>query len=182
MVVAALAHETLEELGAEIMFWTITSHRYNRTLLGGIAAWRKNWPKLLRRLKRKSAGVAYMQIPEQHKDGAYHVHLLTTATVNERWIKDNAAQCGLGYMDEIEPVRSPGKAAWYVAKYLTKESHLLAWPKYLRRVNLSRNWPRPEALSNNPNWGIERLTANRGVQRWVSILTAEHWAVECYTE
>lgn len=182
MMLAAYGYEELDALGHEIQFATITMPAHIRGTKAGVKRWRKNWPKLLRRVKRASDHTAYIQVPEQHKDGAYHVHLLTTATITERWLKDNCAETGFGFMDEIEPVRSASKSAGYVAKYLTKESHRLAWPKYLRRVNLSRNWPKPPPLDKNPNWVVERLTENRTVKRWRSVLRAEKWAVSVFTE
>jgi len=182
MMIAATGHERLAEEGHKIQFCTITMPGHIRGTNAGIKRWRSAWPKLLRRIKRCSEHVAYIQVPEQHKDGAYHVHLLTTATITERWLKDNCASCGLGWKDEIELVESASKSAAYVAKYLTKHSHLLTWPKYLRRVNLSRNWPKPDEIEKNPNWSVERLTSNRTVRRWVSILKAEKWTVLAYTE
>jgi len=182
MMLAASGYETLSDAGHKIQFCTITMPSYIRGTEDGIKRWRKSWPKLLRRIKRASDHMAYIQFPEQHKDAAYHVHMLTTATISERWLKDNCAGTGLGYMDEIEPVKSASKSAGYIAKYVTKQSHLLTWPKYLRRVNLSRNWPKPDEIEKNPNWTVERLTENRTVSRWVSILKAEKWAVLAYTE
>jgi len=182
MMIAASGYEVLEAAGHTIQFCTITMPGHIRGTTAGIHRWRSSWPKLLRRIKRQSDHVAYMQVPEQHKDGAFHTHLLTTADITERWLKDNCAETGLGWKDEIEPVKSASKSAGYVAKYLTKESHRLKWPKYLRRVNLSRNWPKPDELEKNPNWTVERLTANRTVKRWCSVLKAEKWAVVAYTE
>jgi len=182
MMLAASGYERLVEDGHTIQFCTITMPSYIRGTTAGIKRWRNSWPKLLRRIKRCSDHMAYIQVPEQHFSKAYHVHLLTTATITQRWLKDNCAETGLGYMDEIEPVNTASQSAGYLAKYLTKHSHLLKWPKYLRRVNLSRNWPKPDKLENNPNWTVERLTANRTVLRWSSILKAEKWTVLAYTE
>lgn len=182
MMLAASGYEVLSDAGHELQFCTITMPGHIRGTKEGIKRWRKSWPKLLRRIKRESDHVAYIQVPEQHKDGAYHVHLITTATITQRWLKDNCAETGLGWKDEIEPVKSASQSAGYLAKYITKHSHLLTWPKYLRRVNLSRNWPKPDEIEKNQNWTIERLTANMTVQRWCSVLRAEKWTVLAYTE
>ena len=180
-VLAAHGHQVLQESGKQVMFWTVTSHRKIRTLERGIFVWRKAWPKLRKRLQRVEQNVAYASIPEQHKDGSLHVHLLVAAEVSERWCKDNAAETGLGYIGEYEEVRTPGKAAWYVSKYLTKDSHKLAWPKHFRRVNTSRNWPRPEPLEKSGEWAVTRLKAETSVQAWQTVLQLQRWHVDTFT-
>lgn len=178
---AAHGHENLTTAGKDIMFWTITSHQHIRTLAKGIYVWRSAWPKLRKRLQRQAKNCAYMYIPEQHKDGSFHVHLLTAAPVTERWCKDNSAQVGLGYMSEYEQVRSAHKAAWYASKYLTKDSHKLDWPKYFRRVNTSRNWPRPEPLEKNPDWTLTLLNKKFGALVHKDVLEAQKWVVSAFT-
>lgn len=180
-VLAAHGHSTLTGEGKKVMFWTVTSHRSIRTLAKGIFVWRKAWPKLRKRLQRVASEVAYASIPEQHKDGSLHIHLLVAAEVSERWCKDNAAQTGLGYIGEYEQVRSAGKAAWYVSKYLTKESHQLKWPKYFRRVNTSRNWPRPEPVERSEEWAVTLLKTNSSVWSNAEVLRLQGWHVAAYT-
>jgi hypothetical protein len=181
MVVAAHGHEALEANGHQVNFATITSRAAIRTVTQGIVTWRKNWPKLLRRMKRAGGYCAYLQIPEQHKDGAYHVHLLATSSINERWLKDNAAECGFGYIADYEPVREAGKAATYVAKYLTKDSHSLQWPKYFRRVNTSRNWPRPEPLQKNDHWAVTMVKKGTSVYAAKLVQELRGYTVEAFT-
>ncbi len=180
-VLAAYGHEELTAKGDEIMFWTITSHAKIRTLDRGIFVWRSAWPKLRKRLQRVAKNVSYFYIPEQHKDGSYHVHLLTSGKVTERWCKDNSAKTGLGYMSEYEPVRTAHKAAWYASKYLTKESHLLDWPKFFRRVNTSRNWPRPDPLEKNEHWAVMLLNKTYSVEAHKTVLEAQGMAVSAFT-
>lgn len=180
-VLAAHGHSVLESEGKQVMFWTVTSHRKIRTLKKGIYVWRQAWPKLRKRLQRVEQNVAYASIPEQHKDGSLHIHLLVAAKVSERWCKDNAAQTGLGYIGEYEQVRTAGKAAWYVSKYLTKDSHKLEWPKFFRRVNTSRNWPRPEPLEKNEQWAVTRLNSERSVQAMQTVLQVQGWTVSAFT-
>ena len=181
MVIAAFGHEKLTSDGKVLQFATVTSNAKLRSARSGIVAWRANWPKLLKRMKRASGALAYMQVPEQHKSGAYHVHLITTATVTKRWLKDNAASCGFGYIADIEPIRDPGKAAWYVSKYLTKQSHSLKWPRYFRRVNMSRNWPRPDPLEKSLEWVVTRLGDTGSVQSRAALLRFQGWHVDTFT-
>jgi len=181
MYLGAHGHEQLTADGKVVMFWTVTSHRKIRTVSRGIYVWRKAWPKLRKRLQRAERNVAYMLVPEQHKDGALHIHLLASAKVSERWCKDNAAECGLGYIGEYTQVRSAGMAAFYVAKYLTKESHQLKWPKYFRRVNTSRNWPRPDEVEKRPEWVVRRLKTDASVPAWMDVLQVQGWNVNVFT-
>lgn len=180
-VMAAHGYDVLTAAGNEVMFWTVTSHAKIRTLKKGIFVWRQAWPKLRKRLKRVVKDVAYAYIPEQHKDGSLHIHLIVAASVSERWCKDNAAKCGLGYIGEYEQIRTAGKAAWYVSKYLTKDSHRLDWPKYFRRVNTSRNWPRPEPIEKSGQWAVTRLNNTYSVLAHADVLKAQGYAVDTFT-
>lgn len=180
-VMAAHGHGVLVQGGHEVMFWTVTSHRKIRTLKKGIYIWRKAWPKLRKRLQRAAKDVAYMSIPEQHTDGSLHIHLMVAAPVTERWCKDNAAETGLGYIGEYAKVLDAGKAAWYASKYLTKDSHKLEWPKYFRRVNTSRNWPRPDPLEKDVQWAVTRQNSERSVQSIALVLQLQGWAVSTFT-
>ncbi len=180
-VLAAHGHAVLSAEGKQMMFWTVTSHRRIRTLHKGIMVWRQAWPKLRKRLQRAAEQVAYASIPEQHKDGSFHVHLIAAANVTERWCKDNAAECGLGYIGDFTEIENAGKAAWYVSKYLTKHSHTLDWPPYFRRVNTSRNWPRPDALAKEAQWAVTPLNKKHSVHAHKAVLEAQQWAVSAYT-
>ena len=180
-ILAAYGHEQLAAGGKEMMFWTVTSHRNIRTLRKGIFVWRKAWPKLRKRIQRAAENVSYFYVPEQHADGSLHIHLLVSASVTERWCKDNAAQTGLGYIGEYDAVRSANKAAGYVSKYLTKDSHKLDWPKYFRRVNMSRNWPRPTPIEKNEQWAVTRVNQKFGILAHKDVLEAQQYAVSVFT-
>ncbi len=180
-ILAAHGYQELTDSGKDVMFWTVTSHAKIRTLEKGIYVWRKAWPKLLKRLRRVAKDVAYASVPEQHADGSLHIHLLVAAKVDERWCKDNAAQTGLGYIGKFEQIRTAGKAAWYVSKYLTKDSHKLNWPKFFRRVNTSRNWPRPPKLEKSSVWAVTRLNSTYGILAHKDVLQAQGYAVDLFT-
>lgn len=179
--VAASGHDELSAAGRKVYFATVTSRADLRTMEKGLKRWRSNWPKLLRRMKREGGFCAYLQIPEQCDDGAFHVHLLTTSTITERWLKDNAAKTGFGYIADYQQVKTAGRAASYVAKYLTKDSHQLEWPKYTRRVNLSRNWPRPEPIEKSPHWAVTLVKMPSSVQAWSNVLELQGYTVETFT-
>lgn len=181
MLLAAHGHDELTAEGRHVYFATVTSRQDVRTMEKGLKRWRSNWPKLLRRMKRAGGFCAYLQVPEQHKSGAFHVHLLTTCTITERWLKDNAASCGFGYIADYEQVRASGKAAQYVSKYLTKDSHRLKWPKYFRRVNLSRNWPRPIPLEKSNSWEVELAIKGPSIHAQIAVQRLKGWSVDVFT-
>ncbi|HEY9758875.1 MAG TPA: hypothetical protein V6C97_27145, partial [Oculatellaceae cyanobacterium] len=120
-----------------ISFLTLTSNRK----LGPDATMRvfsSAWIKLRHRAHRSASQGQYLLIPERHKDGRLHAHAVETFNLGQRWWKDNSAECGLGFMVEEEEARTPGGAAYYVAKYLAKSLGVQNWPKGWRRVRTSR--------------------------------------------
>lgn len=123
-------------------FVTITSSGKVRGMRKSIWVWRHAWPKLYARAKRKAGQFDYCLLPEQHKDGTLHVHILTTAALTARWYKDNAPSCGLGYQNDCQRVKSAAQAAGYVTKYISKGMNDANWPAQFRRVRVSRNWPK----------------------------------------
>jgi hypothetical protein len=124
-------------------FVTLTSHAKIRGFEASRKLWPKVWKKLHWRFKRDAGkSVHYVMLPERHRDGTLHMHMITDAGLSLRWYKNNAAQCGGGHMAAVSPVTSPGIAAWYVTKYVTKTITDDAWPLNFNRVRTSRNWPK----------------------------------------
>jgi len=160
---------------------TITSHKKMRTTEGSLKNLREGWRKLSNRLWRRWGKGHYVKVYEHHKDGAFHMHVITDISIpysvkivwNEKrrmlepvfsckWLKDNAAQCGMGYIDDYRPIASPGISAYYVAKYLSKSvgDNGKCWPKNMRRIQCSHNWPKlPDVADvSEYNW---QFIANR---------------------
>jgi len=77
-----------------------------------------------------------------------HVHLITTCPVSKKWVKDNARKRGFGFMADVQPLESVGKAAAYCAKYLGKGLGAVSLPPHFRRIRLSQNFP-----TNDPDNG-----------------------------
>jgi len=127
-------------------FATVTAHKWWR---GGksLVNLRANWHKLRKRMARmaKKLGVEmqYVRIWEHHKDGSYHMHIINNVGVNTKWLKDNASECGMGFMAHSDEIVNAGQAAGYVAKYMLKQSEantLHSFPKGARRIEVSQNW------------------------------------------
>lgn len=145
-----------EFLAADIRvdFVTITSNEKLTNFAQTEYVWRDAWTTLYAALKRKSPKMEYMIIPEKHEDGRMHVHALWTASVTQKWLKDNARKRGLGYMADVRKVADVGNAARYVTKYVGKDLGADVPPKF-RRVRVSQGWaeiPKPITEHNLYRW------------------------------
>jgi hypothetical protein len=141
--------------GLTLRFITVTSRPY-ATPNQSLHYFAQNWPKLVRRANYHTNKVegqkwSYYLIPEQHKTGVLHAHLIASTNLKTRWWKDNAYACGFGYMAESEPISEPALAIGYINKYLSKSIQYTRWPKGFRRVRTSRNWPK-EPSQIMPGW------------------------------
>jgi len=140
-------------------FLTITAHRKFRKTKS-VDNLRKGWKKLYNRIlvvlgETLQIGY-YCKVWEQHEDGSFHVHILCNYCLGERWAKDNAAQCGMGFQANWSLVENAGQIAGYMAKYTLKNALIsrggVVWPKGLRRIETSRNWPKLPKLEVNLGW------------------------------
>lgn len=115
----------------------------------------KLWDTMRKEIQREQGKFAYLAVVEgqPHRSEMPHFHVITFGRVPVRYskrkdraknIKDFAAHCGFGHQAKDEEITS-GRAAAYVAKYITKDGK--GMPKGFRRVRCSRNWlkqPKPE--------------------------------------
>jgi len=86
-------------------------------------------------------GMKYVLLPEQHRDGRLHIHAIASNGVKERFLKDHARKCGLGFMNESDPISNAKDSIYYVIKYLDKAIMDKKWPNRFRRVRTSIRWP-----------------------------------------
>lgn len=126
-------------------FGTITANRYWRGSQRSLENLRANWHKLRKRMKRltekSGENLYYVRVWEAHKDGSFHMHIITNAPISTRWLKDNAAQCGLGYQAKIDEAVNAGQVAGYISKYMLKAMpNSTHYPKGARRIEVSENW------------------------------------------
>lgn len=135
--------------GAQFQFVTLTSRGYS-TPASSIYFFSQNWPKLRKRASSQTNGWkpvtgvswAYFLVPERHKSGVLHAHLIAATHIEgERWWKDNAWASGFGHQVKVKPMIDVSSAIGYVTKYLTKSAGDITWPKDFRRVRHSQNWP-----------------------------------------
>lgn len=144
VVKAYMGIESYKQAGVtDWFFGTLTMHRKWRKE-ASVTNFRRNWNKFYQRMKRATNGnLYYILLPEKHKDGSLHVHIISTCQKETKWWKDNGAKCGMGFKNENEPLVSTVKAAYYVTKYVGKSLGVSAWPTDLRRVRFSVRWPKP---------------------------------------
>lgn len=151
--------------GATLQFVTLTSRGYT-TPTTSVYFMRTNWPKLRKRAERLTTawhpwtGInwAYFLVPERHKSGRLHAHLVAATHLNgERWWKDNAHASGWGYITDVQEMINPLKVANYIAKYLHKDAGGLDWPPGFRRVRHSQNWP-IMTEQTMPGWTWDRYS------------------------
>ena len=132
--------------GEKFKFLTLTSHEYLKTLSQTLYVWPRAWPKLRKRANAAVDGSwHWAMIPEMHRDGRLHVHLIESANLGTKWWKDNARASGLGWRAEEEEFKrggaEPGRAAAYVSKYLGKQLGNKNWPRYFHHVRTSQHYP-----------------------------------------
>lgn len=135
-------------------FVTITSHEKLRDFTASESVWRDAWSALYAALKRRNHRLAYIIVPEKHKDGRMHVHALWNAGVSQKWLKDNARKRGLGFQCKIIHVDASGCAQKYIVKYVGKSLGDNV-PAHFRRVRVSENWadiPKPENDLSTLRW------------------------------
>lgn len=156
--------------GETLDFVTITGHEKLADFAATERVWTLAWPALYAALKRQSAGLKYMLIPERHKSGRMHIHALWNAGVSKRWIKDNARKRGMGYQADVSHVLDAGSATKYVTKYIGKNLGTDV-PDRFRRVRVSNNWP-----------DLDRPNSEASVLRWEYTLSEQvalEWLREC---
>lgn len=143
MLTAWSGSQKLAAMGHKLQFVTLTTRGgTGRSRERAFYALRAGWPKLRKKAKYHVEGFAYIMIPEQHKNGIVHAHLIALGDLPKRWWKDNAYKAGLGYMADAQVMDDPVEAAGYVSKYLGKQLQGFQWPQGFRRIRMTSNWPR----------------------------------------
>jgi len=163
----------LQASGRNVDMLTLTTRGgRGRTRERSINSFRKSWPVLRKRARYTGGPLEYLAIPEQHKNGVVHLHLLITNELSKRWWKDNAYLVGLGFMVTVEPVDHAGEAGLYVAKYLGKDFVNVSWPRGFRRARASRGWPRLPEPAGPEGWNYE-IFRDWGAVNWEAHLLTD---------
>jgi len=123
------------------MFCTITSSGKLKNRDQCLWVEPKAWKKLFSRIHYHHGKVRYVYIPELHKKGKVHWHLLMSGAIPVKWWKYHAPRCGFGYMVDSEPVRDGRNSVLYVSKELSKSLAISQWPRNLRRIRTNQQWP-----------------------------------------
>lgn len=125
---------------------TLDAVKYDRYNLSGFVSDLTQWVRNQRRLK--GVNIQYLLIPEQHQDGAWHLHGLMAGLSGEmvrrfgpdehlplrllRQIRDGVELCELPGLTKkfgwttASPVRDAERCASYITKYISKQAEATA--------------------------------------------------------
>jgi len=135
--------------------FTLTAHEKWRELLS-VKNLRQGWKKLYNRMRRTYGTRHYAKVWERHADTSFHLHGLIDCVIGERWLRDNARGCGMGYEVEIHAVDNAGQVAGYIAKYFLKSEFETGlkepFPRGLRRIEVSHLWLKLPDLHEKSLW------------------------------
>lgn len=134
--------------------------------LASLARIRANWEKLIKRMKRYLGKFQYFRVFERHADGALHIHMLIDMWIapsqlrkveNEKqryiywkWLKEEAPQCGFGYMTSSENLLDEKRGVAYTTKYMVKED--LEYSKMLTKYHI-RRFQASQGIGSQEDWG-----------------------------
>jgi len=168
---AVLGLREITSLSQDSTFVTVTTAEWYKSSAQAIATFPRAWNKLYGRLKRTKPDLRYLMTIEFGKETQHmHAHFLTNATQNERWYKDNARACGMGFQAKVESVESDGKAAAYVSKYIGKSLGGQPLPRKFRRVRCSQNWAKlGELEAHEQSRDFDWLACNTHTALWACV-------------
>jgi len=163
--------------------FTLTAHEKMRGQKASVLNLREGWNKLYNRAWRKFGTASYCKVWEMHVDGeTFHLHGLVDTNWGTRWLKDNARECGMGYQVDIHEVDNAGQVAGYIAKYFLKSESVAnagnAFPKNLRRIEVSRNWLELPEMPENERLQWDVYQSPEGARRHAAWLQKDGWRVE----
>lgn len=170
----------LGEMGGQWIFCTITAHgnaqKAGRTVENLKRCWKLLYDRLRRRFKGQKLEYALVFEPHAAKVSGqfrYHIHFILRAELAgenvwdaraktwkhvefTRWLKDNAAAAGGGYIAHAAKVSGASGylATMYITKYMSKSA--LGWqgfPKGFRRIIVSRGVGSPDRGSSG--WQVK---------------------------
>lgn len=192
----ALCINHINKVGGQWYFATITAHRFWRGKEKSYENIRTNWDKLRKRMIRQHGkNFDYFRVWEYHKDGSFHLHIITNCQLpyaektNKKgekkftcaWLKDNAAECGLGFMADYQPLDNAGFAAHYVTKYMTKSfEDSDKWISGMRRYQTSHDWTRLPDMMEDEKTDYDWQYMKNSSHFWFEMLSAQDAGFEIY--
>lgn len=139
---------------------------------------RKNWDKLMKRIRRWLGKIQYIRVVESHLSGVPHIHLLIDCWIDEAYtveredgskygysetLEKHLKACEFGYVHDVRNLETEitsggkfhaGSVATYVTKYITKDlADFDEWRKKyrVRKIQTSRRIKRVN-LDSNDTW------------------------------
>jgi len=177
---------------AQVRFWTFTlTNRYAATPAEHYGQLRRSWQTFLTYIRRspivpeEARGVQFIIVVEQHKSGAYHLHVLADRYIEWHIVQllwERSCQRALGSREHVGfcwvkwvPTRT---AVRYVVKYVTKASAEL--PPRKKRWTKTRGLPAMrEVFPRKPGqWVIARVSPHSGELVLTGEATISHEGVD----
>ncbi len=147
-------------------FVTLTLHEKLTDFASTNAVFSDAWSGLYGTLKRYQRGITYIAVPELHKNGRIHLHMITNfvppddyfykrklkhntqvtrakrgGTMSKFW-KDIPRLHGWGFAnDQVALDGDTIAAAGYIGKYLGKQRSFNHWPKGFKHIRASHDVP-----------------------------------------
>lgn len=108
-------------------------------------------------LRRAGYGWEYLTVPEVHRNGFWHLHLLHRGDfIPQKVLSARADSAGMGYVVDIRKIHGAGEVPKYLCKYLTKQtlSARISRSKTSKRYRTSRGfWPGGRAAVEDRAFG-----------------------------
>lgn len=112
---------------------------------------------LSKALRRRGYGWEYLAVPEIHRNGFWHLHLLQKGDfIPQRVLSERAESAGMGFVVDIRRIRGSSEVPKYLCKYLTKDalSREIERSPRSKRFRTSRGfWPGGLREHTAATWG-----------------------------
>jgi len=179
---AYLGIKSYIEAGYDFKFVTLTSHERLYSFSQTMRVWPHACSMLRKRVQYIYQDWYWVMIPEQHKNGRLHVHMISSASLGQRWWKDNARACGLGWRAEEAEFKGdasdPARASAYAGKYMAKQMTVNAWPRYFHHIRTSQHFPELPEPENNPYADIDWVALTpKQIVNWLAYRQRENQPV-----
>jgi hypothetical protein len=189
-------------------FVTLTLHEKLPDFTATNAVFSDAWGGLYNTLKRYQKQISYIAVPELHKNGRVHLHMITNftppgdyfyhrklkhntqvkrgrkdGTMSKFW-KDIPRLHGWGFAnDQVSLGGDTIAAAGYIGKYLGKQRAINHWPKKFKHIRASHDvpdTPEDEPLDDQFMWLMEP-TRERMLERIASYERSGFRVINAYT-
>lgn len=146
------------ENGQSIYFATFTLNGHTKPTKRNMRYFGKAWNSFNLVAKRwcyeHGLDYCYALIPEASPTNQLHAHAFITSLAHKTRWNDELRHAGLGWSNDFRELDTPGLAAWYATKYMSKSLAGYDFPPRTRKVRYSKNFPKPPDKRSGLRWEI----------------------------